>query len=134
MKKSTIALVLLAIFATPIYAEKIDTLTTNESIQGALISITEDTVFTNSKFFNGPHNNPYPFNMKGDHKVTVRSDYPSDFLFLDGAIDVKELVVEAAKYSYFNFGVGGGSVVITTRWTRSALPSKPTDWPLLAVK
>ena len=108
MKKSTIALVLLAIFATPTYAEKIDSLTTNESIQGALISITEDTVFTNFKFFDGPYNNPYPFNMKGDHKVTVRSDDPKNFLFLEGAIDVKELVVEAAKYSPFNFGVGGG--------------------------
>lgn len=51
--------------------------------------------------------NPYPFNMKGDYKVTVKHDRLQNFLFLEGSIDVQELVIETGKNSYFKFKVGG---------------------------
>ena len=54
MQKSAIALALLAVFATPTYAEKVDSETANN---GNLISVTEDTIFTNKDFFYG---NPPP--------------------------------------------------------------------------
>lgn len=113
MQKSTIALALLAVFATPTYAEKIDNDTVNNST-GAPILVTEDTVFTNKNFFKGApppdSDNPYPFNLKGDSKVTVRNTTSlENFLFLKGAIDVRELVIETNQYAHFQFDVGGNS-------------------------
>lgn len=51
--------------------------------------------------------NPYPFNMKGDYKVTVQHDDLRSFLFLEGSIDVQELVIETDEPSFFEFKVGG---------------------------
>ena len=59
MQKSTIALALLAVFAAPTYAEKIDNDTVNNST-GAPILVTEDTVFTNTNFFRGAPPPPPP--------------------------------------------------------------------------
>lgn len=109
MQKKALALALLAVFATPSYAEKVDSETANN---GNLISVTEDTIFTSEYFFYGnpppeSSKNPYPFNMKGDYKVTVKNDNLKNFLFLEGSIDVRELMIETPAYRNFSFDVGG---------------------------
>lgn len=99
------AMLVLSLFAAAAQAEKIDADTTLASNNN--IVLTEDTTFTNERFFVGKSD----FQITGNHKATIQSmlstsGYAGQFFV--GKIDVDEIVIEdQSKNSYFDFKVGG---------------------------